>query len=410
MIDKNKKTEILDKLIEIRKLIVIEDDAFLIDVDKYDSPFQTYGNIVISGLQNIVKFHRIIDYIWFSDKLINENYPREKIIKEVLHLISLNANLTLLDINDWLTSLEKQEQKDYWIYKGIKGAELSKNESVKLGPFVIVNKNYHKDLIINQSDFLGLRWNDIWQNCPDDLLIGIKLSVRDVARGYQLAEKQFSLFENIIKFLIPDYDKYTELSIVDIRESRIDKSFALNIESYNKSSTYLGRKMALVDLNNPKLCDLELGTKYLFDIVEKQNPNDIEKRLLKAIDWVGKGLKETDNSKGFIQLMFAIEALLNYRKGEIIEPSILSKVSEFIAFTLGEDYLTRIELEKEFKNLYGIRSAIAHGDTKNISHGDFILLVSMTNRLIWSFIRNKDLKDCIKMDDYIEWIKKKKYN
>ena len=136
----------------------------------------------------------------------------------------------------------------------------------------------------------------------------------------------------------------------------------------------------------------------------------MEKRILLAIDWVGKGLSETEFSKAFIQLMFSIEALLNYQEKEIIQPSILNKISEFIALSLGSDYYEKMKLESDFKRLYKIRSTIAHGNDTLVHKGDFNLLLSIVRDLLWEFLKNEELKELCKFKDYIGWIKKKKYS
>ena len=71
---------------------------------------------------------------------------------------------------------------------------------------------------------------------------------------------------------------------------------------------------------------------------------------------------EKENSVAFTQAMYGIESLLQYeQKGEMISKSIVASIAENVAFLLGCNFDERKELEKQFKELYGIRSKIAHG-------------------------------------------------
>ena len=77
---------------------------------------------------------------------------------------------------------------------------------------------------------------------------------------------------------------------------------------------------------------------------------------------------EKENSVAFTQAMYGIESLLQYeQKGEMISKSIVASIAENVAFLLGCNFDERKELEKQFKELYGIRSKIAHGKSNDIS-------------------------------------------
>ena len=235
------------------------------------------------------------------------------------------------------------------------------------------------------------------------MLIGVKVSVKNIDRGYELANKQFELFENIIKFIIPN-NEMNEVSIVNKIGRLSERSIAIADNSYNRHSSMSMNGLNSIDFNSSIFHDTNTWIQDIFSLFEKENLSDVENRVLSAMDWIGKGLKEFDKDKGFVQLMFDVEALLGNNEG-----SIQRRISECIAFTLGTDYSSRTKLEKDFKELYGIRSAIVHGGNKSVLIGDFMLLKYMAIKLIWAFIKNKDLRNCDTINDYNEWIKIKRY-
>jgi len=409
MINKQTKKNIFDKIKKISDIIIVEETAPISSYETYGVNFISYDNIVICGIDDIINFHNLIDEIWTKHKLIQEHFTRKKALEEIIKLAARNENSIHEDVYNWLDSIEEQAIKDYWIYREIKGAELSENKSVKLGPFSIVDKNHHKDNVIKGSSYIQSNWEHVSNHCKGNLLIGVKVSVKNIDRGYELANKQFELFENTIKFIIPNNEMY-EVSIVNKIGRLSERSIAIADNSYNRHNSMSMNGLNSIDFNSSIFHYTNTWIQDIFSVFEKENRSDVEDRIVSAIDWVGKGLKEVDKDKSFVQLMFGIEALLGNNDGSIIQPSILSRISECIAFTLGTDYLSRTKLEKDFKKLYGIRSAIVHGDKKSVLIGDFMLLKYIVIRLIWAFIKNDELRNCDSINNYNEWIKKKRYD
>lgn len=409
MINKQAKKSIFKTIKEISYIIIVEETTPISNYKTYGANFISFDNIVVSGIDNIINFHNLIDEIWTKHKLIQDHFTHKKALNEIIKFAERKEDLIHDDVYNWLDSIKKQEIKDYWIYREIKGAKLSENKSVKLGPFCIVDKNNHKDNIIKKSSYIQSNWEHVSNHCKGNLLIGVKVSVKNIDRGYELANKQFELFENTIKFIIPNNEEY-EISIVNHVEPPVCISFAIADNSYNRSLSRSINGSEPINFNSSIFSDTNTWIQGIFSLLEKKKRSDVENRIVSAIDWVGKGLREFDKYKGFVQLTFGIEALLGNNDGRIIQPSILSRISESIAFTLGTDYTSRLKLEKDFKELYAIRSAIVHGGEKSVSTGEFMQLKYMVIKLIWAFIKNKELRNCHTINDYNDWIKNKRYN
>lgn len=408
MINKQAKRNIFNTIKEISNLLVIEDVMSILN-RKHDHAFISYDNVVIYGADNIREFRKLIDKIWSKNYFFRNNFTREKTLRKIIELASLKEELSHEDVYSWLDSIKEQEVKSLWIYREIQGAELSENKIVELGPFCIVDKSHHKDVIVNKSSHIDSNWEHIWNHIKGNLLIRVKVSALNIDRGYELANIQFELFENIIKFIIPNNKEY-DISIVNHVEPPISMSFAIADNSYSRSFSRSMKGSEPINFNSSIFSNTNPWVQDIFSLLEKMHRSDVENRMLRAIEWVGKGLRDIDKEKGFIQLMFAIETLLSYRGESVIQPSILSRISECIAFTLGNDYSSRARLEKDFKYLYGIRSAIAHGSERIVTESDFMLLRDMIVNLIWAFIENDDLRKCKKIEDYNEWVKKKRYD
>lgn len=408
MIDNTKKM-IFKKIKEISQLISVDDVIPPSNYMKKEEYFTTYNNLMINGINDNIRFNNLVDEIWSTHKLIEQNYTRNKIIYKILDLASLKENLKKDDVDNWLETISENEVNSYWIYREIKGVELSKNQIINLGSFCILDKIHHKDHIIKESTYIQSNWDKISKHCEGDLLIGVEVKVRNIETAYELANKKFKLFENIMMFIF-EYNKRYEVSIVHQIDSSTEKSFAITDTLYGTNTSLSKKGIILIDLNSFVSDNPDILIRQIFSLFEKDERSDIENRIMIAIDWVGKGLREVDREKTFIQLMFGIEALLSYRDSDIIQPSIISRFSEYIAFTLGNDYSSRTKFEKDFKKLYAIRSAIVHGSNKSVFTGDFMLLKYIVKKLTLTFIDNIKQYNIKEITEYNEWIKKKKYD
>ena len=60
--------------------------------------------------------------------------------------------------------------------------------------------------------------------------------MKNVDRGYELANQQFELFENIVKFIISNSEKY-EVSILNQKGNSLECSIAISDNSYSMNSS-----------------------------------------------------------------------------------------------------------------------------------------------------------------------------
>ena len=133
MIDQNVKKNIFNHIKEISDILIIDDVKYILD-KKHDRAFISYNNVVFYGTDNILKFNQLIDKVWSKNKLIRDNFTREKTLRKIIELATLKEELTRENVYNWLDSIKEQDDINLWIYREIKGAELSENRIVELGP------------------------------------------------------------------------------------------------------------------------------------------------------------------------------------------------------------------------------------------------------------------------------------
>ena len=117
----------------------------------------------------------------------------------------------------------------------------------------------------------------------------------------------------------------------------------------------------------------------MWNLFDDNDLNEMECRLKEAIIWTAKATHENDDSIAYVECFLALEAILMEQDG-FINKSITAQISEYVAFLLCKELDKRIALEKKLKQLYKIRSAIAHG--KNINN------ISMEVRDIFKIVKH----------------------
>ena len=132
-------------------------------------------------------------------------------------------------------------------------------------------------------------------------------------------------------------------------------------------------------------------TMYVWDLYAKKNKTDKESRILNAILWVGKAHVELDNKIYFLELCFALESLLQVDTDKFINPSITYSISSNCAMIIADKYEDRKKVMSKIKQLYSIRSKLAHGKNSDVSNLECeqlfmyisYLLDDLANKEIW---------------------------
>ena len=140
-----------------------------------------------------------------------------------------------------------------------------------------------------------------------------------------------------------------------------------------------------MNIDNPQYQNDENGNQTIWQWIT-QEKNTLQGKIMDSIEWCGKATVESDDSKGLLQYIISIESLLQFDEGTFISSSIVSQLSDMVAFLLGETYKQRLSYVKYIRDLYHIRSALSHGGKGNISeislHTAFILCHKIIRKVI----------------------------
>ena len=140
---------------------------------------------------------------------------------------------------------------------------------------------------------------------------------------------------------------------------------------------------------------------------ENPKPNTMPSRIQHAIMWYSKGINADNTDEQFLNLAISLESLLVGSDGDdpvVSWGSITQKLSERVAFLLGQDCDNRIKIAKDVRELYGIRSKIVHQgypvSVENLYHMDDVVGSS-----IFVFAQHQ----CSSWPDFLGWIERQRY-
>ena len=147
--------------------------------------------------------------------------------------------------------------------------------------------------------------------------------------------------------------------------------------------------------------------KLIFDTFSSKN--DIDKKISKSIEWLGKSKLTISIEDSVLYIAIALECLLSFNESSLISPSKTNSFAEGVAFLIGNSLEERLRIYQDLKKLYGKRSAIVHsGDssvTNEMKERFFEYVVRCVNKILE--LKNKNIYN---INDLRKYIENKKFN
>jgi hypothetical protein len=392
----DKHINIINELTDIAEII-------LRPFDNPREPYKSFGlgnsNITFRGFDKVDKYQDGLESIFNSNKEISETWTLKKFETDFVNLIRILKNENRLcntaDIETLFDKFAKVEIQESEILYELYGAEMNLPK-LALGDFTI----YDFDLSISEltKRFPYLVHQDIYfSNRKSKYLVGIKVKARDNDKAVEIANSLCESFENIFSYMIADLKHERTIGIFNFRGWRTTSIVVCN----QNSMGFQGKNNIVLPVNiaDPFFTDPSQGNDKLWTLITKTQKTEIEKRLLNAIEWIGKAVYDFDLSKSLVQFVFAIEGMLQQNEKTIITPSIVSQLSDWLAFIINDDLEQRKKISKYFKDIYQKRSAIAHGAAKTIDIQDLAMALQISKLMIIAFLTHKPFCDIKTMDE-----------
>ncbi len=356
-------------------------------------------------------FKKALSEVYNAEKQICKSYSLKKyeseMIKHFKDRFLVNADITREDVTYFHEQLLETPLSVFTVYRDIWGVKLANDfTNLQLGPFTIQHFNSHQTEL---EKGIKNHPNVLWRNSKKEYLISTTSSARDHLKAISDADRRFQLFETIIAFVIGFKSTNHEISVIHKQINDLNRVYVK--DDFNRYyDNMLGAKTVLPwTIDSKYFSDTRRGYNKIWELLEKTNKSEFERKLLRSIAWIGESIIDDSLHSSFLRLAIGLEILFSSSDKEIINPSILHRLCESVALILGNGYTESTSIEKELKKLYGIRSAIAHHGSDRVSAVDYGNLLQYSREVITKLITCEDYADIKNNNDLAESLKKKKY-
>lgn len=311
-----------------------------------------------------------------------------------LNKILSSQSLKNISYQSLLSKLRGQTSNEMIYLFGLTNLKINLDEDFKINDQLqIGNSNYSLnnsifDDFVLQSNFFKKENNYIL----------VKIDGPDDNETARKAENEANILVNVLNCLFCDIAEPIGLMTKIDKNSESSVFFYLKKSSsgWSKSSNVRpGKLLPYTVLNKSKL-------KTVKSLYESKNAKC--SKLIFAMNWLGKSIKETDYGSAFLEVVIGLECIAEKQSKGMVSPSINYQISNFVAMILGKDVAERQLLIKQLKKVYNKRSLIVHDGKNSITYEDYKNIFILIRRLIHTIVYTSPFKN---IDDLNSWVEEK---
>jgi len=342
----------------------------------------------LNGLNRLHAFNEDIE------KSVSIKVFEQSIIDIFYELKSNYRSCKFEDFKKLINGLLALEISEFRILAELHGVTMESAE-LQFGKFHLYNIEHTKDFIL--GSYPATNFTELFlSRRKSDIFIEVTVNARDSSKAFEIAEKYFETFENVMSYMVADIFNNRRVTVsrsMDIPQTRIIRG---NSTTHFNSHLDINIKFAAehTHLRNPAV-----GNDKVWSLIFKKDKTCIEKRLMQSIEWIGKGVNDRNKSRALVQFVFGIESMLQYQEKNIITPSIVEQLSDWLAFIEKEDSKDRKQTYEMFKKIYQLRSAVVHGSTKSIFIDEVQNALTIAKDMVIAFLVKEPYRDMKSMEE-----------
>jgi hypothetical protein len=383
-----------------------------INPDGKHSSYQIYGlgpRSLVFLDEYAAKHKSILESTYEKNESINRYSSFKSYCDYLLEIVrtkkETKTNFYRTDYDEMINYFNNQSIEDISVWREISGIELKDKSIINLCEFTILDWQKEKTRIECE---LPYNPEAIWLNRDYSYLIGIKVKARDFTKAYELSDKYFTSFENIIHIIIgyPDNAYCVTILSSDIGLVGQCIAYSKNLGIGSKSQGWK-RFLRPVTLDDVYFSDDEFLP--LYQLILNENRTELQQRLYMAANWLGQAIRSNEIVDGYLKSIISLEILLSTNIDGVITPSITYQFSESIALLLGKTVEQRLAIEKEVKDMYGKRSGIVHSGNTKIERIDFLKSCQYSRNVLFELLTEPKY-NVGSIKDVLEILKREKYS
>ena len=247
---------------------------------------------------------------------------------------------------------------------------------------------------------------------PEDLnqlFIECRVEARDTTVALELADALFYRFELIFRVFIGRRTRWVEVGVANYSGPQMRGRFILSEDGHpvSHSSSWEGAMQPFI-LGDTRFPMPTPPFIRLFGLISRPN-NEFEKHVIRCAEWTGQAIAEPNAAAALVKAAIALEVLFSANEKGAITPSIMAQISESCAFLLGNDTTAPMEIEREVKRLYGVRSSVVHSGKDSVNEKDLNAFISICRRVMLMLLTDQEFSGMSNMGQLADYFRGRKY-
>ena len=404
MIDYNQK------ILKLNEWLTLNKDEIIDEKDLFRDFIMRNGVTIFIKDGGRFKYyiHELYDELLVFKKLVSKKKFTDIVLDEYIKLNTVSDYKC--DLLDQIEKLEIDKMHVllpvFFVHLNDATIQFGENRFVKFQEIINV---FNVDVQENSPWMADIREDKYFYYVP---FADILVEARDFDYAYEQAQIKLEEIVNICNYMLYSGVRGAEVISSKTNSGTHERKFIIGEKTSSAHSgghSPMVKRLRFEDAEDFMLNE-EYGNLQLWQIYDKKDKNEVETRIINAVNWIGMAIAEKNNSIAFTQAVFAIESLLQRQtKGEIFNKSIVASIAEDIAFLIGRDFEERKKYEKDFKDIYSIRSKIAHGKSSEITAYQVLDVINMAKLLVQELLINPVFKDAVTMQKITNYIIKQRY-
>lgn len=293
----------------------------------------------------------------------------------------------------------------YRVLRTIYGVTLPQDAApVQIGIFTIYDANLHLKQIASGLPDHGVLYQF---KKPSGFLIECVVDARDSIKAVELADAMFYRLELIIRFFIGRRTTRFEVGVLNYVGPQMRDHIVIAGNSVGEGSAWQGA-LEPIPIADPFFCSPSPPFAKLLSLIAQQN-NQLEVHVIRCAEWTAQAMGDANAASAFVKAAIALEVLFSANEKGIITPSIMAQIAESCAFVLGDSAASAMEIEREVKRLYGIRSAVVHSGKDSVASADLDALIQICRNVVLVLLSSKEHEEIDSMVKLAEHFRAKKY-
>ncbi|MFC1893329.1 hypothetical protein ACFLYR_04755 [Chloroflexota bacterium] len=309
------------------------------------------------------------------------------------------------EANDFINEMERFET---WQDVDVPIANLWHNgEPVSLG--------YVTFMAINEGELEQWKSKPVmWPEKAPDVRVLVRIRAPgDKHRALQYTRTQVDLVLDVLRACCFPFGRNSDtwkIGVVGDIIASTSTPMRINNREY---VTQLGASTAQIELKRilRELSDSQLDR--INRLITKTHTSNMENKLLTCIHWLAESTKQDTTNAKFAKIGFALETLIGSEPHavELKVRGITAMLAERAAFIGGENLDDRLDIDRQIRTYYGMRSDIVHGGAGDVTLEDIDGFGELTRRLVFSVLTILDRfgEAMSNVDELEAWVKRQRY-